>query len=361
MRILVTGAAGFLGSKLVAALASQPSLRVSGRPPAPIDEIVAYDVVPPPVGLAPPAASGRARITPLSGDISRLTEVEALFAEPFDLVFHLAAVVSGQAEEDFDLGYRVNMEGTRNLLEACRHRAESHVPADSDRASRAAPVEEGARPPVFIFASSTAAYGGELPARVPDDLRLVPATSYGAQKVIGELLVSDYSRKGFVDGRALRFPTIVVRPGAANRALSSFVSAIVREPLSGREASLPVDEKVAVYILSPALLIRNLIHGAAVSGEELGLDRALTLPGLRVTVGEIIAALREIAGAEVAARIVRRPDPLAARVVAGWPADLAASRARSLGFVADLDIREIIAQFIEEELGGSGRSAVVPR
>jgi nucleoside-diphosphate-sugar epimerase len=208
------------------------------------------------------------------------------------------------------------------------------------------------RPPVFVFASSTAVYGGDLPERVADSLRLTPTTSYGTQKAVGELLVNDFSRKGFIDGRAFRFPTVVVRPGAPNRALSSFVSSIIRDPLQGREAVCPVADDVRVFILSPRMLIRNLVHGVELPAETLGLDRAMTFPGLRVSTGEILGALRDIAGNEVADRIVKRPDRLVAEVVSGWPGDIASERARALGFVADTDVRDIITAFIEDELDG---------
>jgi nucleoside-diphosphate-sugar epimerase len=321
MRVLILGGAGMIGRKLAQRLAADG--RVGGRT---IESMTLYDIVPalPPAGAAFPI---RVEIgdLPGPGEAARL-----LMAEP-DIVFHLAAIVSGQAEQDFDLGYRINLDGTRAVLEAAR--------------------TAGHRPRV-IFASSLAAFGAPLPDPIGDDYLVAPLTSYGTQKAIGELLVSDYTRKGFVDGYALRLPTICVRPGKPNAAASGFFSAIIREPLSGQEAVLPVSEEVMHWHASPRAAVGFLLHAATLDGERVGPRRAFTLPGVAVTVGEQIAALRKIAGDTVAGRIRRAPDPFVQRIVAGWPRRFDAKRAGDLGFEAESSFEEIIRVHIEDELGG---------
>jgi nucleoside-diphosphate-sugar epimerase len=239
-----------------------------------------------------------------------------------------AAIVSGQAEADFDLGMKVNLDASRHLLEACR--------------------SAGHRPRV-VFTSSVAVYGGELPAVVRDDTALTPRSSYGAQKAMAELLLSDYSRKGFVDGRILRLPTIVVRPGKPNKAASSFVSGIIREPLNGEEAICPVALDTRIWLLSPRMAVEALIHGGEVAPERLGDSRAVNLPGLSVTVADMIAALSRVAGPETVARIRFEPDDAIARIVGGWPGAWETSRAEELGFAGDADVDSVIRAYLADE------------
>jgi nucleoside-diphosphate-sugar epimerase len=246
-------------------------------------------------------------------------------------VFHLAAIVSANAEEDFDLGVRVNLEGTRNVLEACR----------------ALP-----QPARLVFASSVAVYGGDMPEVLDDGTILTPQTSYGAQKAIGELLLNDYSRKGFVDGRALRLPTVVVRPGKPNKAASTFASSIIREPLAGEEAICPVARDAAMYVLSPRRVVAALIRAFELPPAAFGMTRMLTLPGITVSIGEMVDALAAVAGERVARRVRWEPDPVIQKIVAGWPAAFDARRARAMGFEADPDFASIIRAHIEDELGG---------
>ena len=244
-------------------------------------------------------------------------------------MFHLAAIVSGQAEADTDLGYRVNLDGTRAVLDACRALGSS---------------------PKLIFASSLAVYGGALPPEVGDATALTPQSSYGAQKAIGELLVNDYSRKGFVDGRALRLPTVVVRPGRPNRAASTFASSIIREPLCGRGAVCPVSSDTVMALASPRRVVAGLVHALDIPAAAFGASRSLQLPGFSVSVGEMAAAVRRAAGAAAYGRISWQPDPAIQAIVGSWPQALAAPRAEALGFGRDRDIDEVVAAFIEDDL-----------
>jgi D-erythronate 2-dehydrogenase len=324
MHVVITGAAGFIGKKLAGALLAPGALEAgSGRHA--IERLTLFDVT---------RAEGLpedARVTSMAGDITDLAEVHRAIRDDVDGVFHLAAIVSANAEEDFDLGMRVNLEGTRNVLQACR----------------ALP-----RPARLVFASSVAVYGGDMPDVLDDGTILTPQTSYGAQKAIGELLLNDYSRKGFVDGRALRLPTIVVRPGRPNRAASTFASSIIREPLAGQEAICPVGRGAAMYILSPRRVVDALIRAFELPPEAFGMTRMLTLPGITVSIGEMVDALREVAGERVAERVQWQPDATIQKIVAGWPTAFDARRARAMGFAADRDFAEIIRAHIEDELGG---------
>jgi nucleoside-diphosphate-sugar epimerase len=245
-------------------------------------------------------------------------------------IFHLAAIVSGMAEADFDLGMRVNLDATRQLLEVCR--ARGHRPR-------------------LVFSSSVAVFGGDLPPTVLDTTAVNPRTSYGAQKAAAELLISDYTRRGFVDGRALRLPTITVRPGRPNAAASSFASGIVREPLNGVEAICPVDPGTRMWVMSPATVIDCLIHGHEISADSLGSNPVVNLPGISVTAAEIAAALERVAGREVAGRIRWERDPRIAAMVSSWPGVLDTPRARALGFPSDDNFDAIVRRYVHEEYG----------
>jgi len=321
MKVLITGGAGMIGRKLAQRLASDGAL--AGKA---ISKLTLYDVVPP----AAPAGAG-VPVTLATGDLPAMGEADRLIADRPDVIFHLAAIVSGEAEQDFDKGYRINLDGTRCLLEA---------------------IAKAGHKPRIVFASSIAVFGAPFPDAIGDEFVNTPLTSYGTQKTIGELLISDYSRKGFIDGIAIRLPTICIRPGRPNKAASGFFSNIMREPLAGEEAVLPVAESVMHWHASPRAAVGFMLHAAALDLARLGWRRALTMPGLAVTVGEQIAALRNVAGDRVVARIRRLPDPFVESIVAGWPRKFTPTRALELGFKADASFEEIIRIHIEDELGG---------
>ncbi len=322
MHVLIIGAAGMIGRKLSARLLADGQL--NGRP---LTRCTLFDVVPP----LPIEASGINTPT-VTGDLSSPGVAEELLKGEPDVIFHLAAIVSGEAEQDFEKGYRINLDGTRNLLEAIRLSGTQ---------------------PQLIFTSSIAVFGTPFPEPIPDQYHHTPLTSYGTQKAICELLISDYSRKGFVHGIALRLPTICVRPGKPNAAASGFFSNIIREPLSGQTAILPVDDSVLHWHASPRSAVGFLLRGAEITPAEIGNHRALTLPGVAVTVGEQIAALTRVAGPAVSARIVRQPDPFVQSIVAGWPRCFTAQRALSLGFQVENSFDDIIRTHIDDELGGA--------
>jgi nucleoside-diphosphate-sugar epimerase len=246
------------------------------------------------------------------------------------VIFHLAAIVSGEAEADFEKGYRVNLDGTRRLFEAIR-------------------LAGGGYRPKLVFTSSIAVFGEPLPEVIGDTYHLTPLTSYGTQKAICELLLADYSRKGFLDGIGIRLPTIVIRPGKPNKAASGFFSGILREPLSGQEAVLPVDDSVRHWFASPRAAVGFLLHAAELDTAPLGQVRTLTMPGLSATVGEEIEALRRAAGDSAVELIRREPDAAVAKIVAGWPGNFDAGRAEALGFTAETSFDEIIRAHIEDE------------
>jgi nucleoside-diphosphate-sugar epimerase len=314
MRIVITGGCGFLGRRLAMLLLERRAA----------DELVLFDNAPP----ALPLPEDR-RIALVTGDIADRATVAALIAPGTDAVVHLAAIVSGQAEADTDLGYRVNLDGTRAVLDACR-------------------ALGGA--PRVVFASSLAVYGGELPPAVGDDTALTPQSSYGAQKAIGELLVNDYSRKGYIDGRALRLPTVVIRPGRPNRAASTFASSMFREPLCGQEAVCPVAPDTVMALASPRRVVAALAHALELDGADLGEHRTLQLPGYSVSVGEMAEALRRAGGEAAHARLRWQPDPTIQAIVGSWPRALSAPRAEALGFEADAGIDEAVRFFIEDDL-----------
>ena len=322
MKVLITGGAGMIGRKLAQRLASDGAL--AGKP---ISKLTLYDVVP---AAAP--ADAQVPVDLASGDLPARGEADRLIADRPHVIFHLAAIVSGEAEQDFDKGYRINLDGTRNLLEA---------------------IAKAGHKPRVVFASSIAVFGAPFPDAIGDEFFNTPLTSYGTQKTIGELLISDYSRKGFIDGIAIRLPTICIRPGRPNKAASGFFSNIMREPLAGEEAVLPVAESVMHWHASPRAAVGFMLHAAALDLARLGWRRALTMPGLAVTVGEQIAALRNVAGDRVVARIRRVSDPFVESIVAGWPRKFAPTRALELGFKADASFEEIIRIHIEDELGGN--------
>jgi nucleoside-diphosphate-sugar epimerase len=318
MRIVITGGCGFLGRRVALLLLER------GSSLGPIDELVLFDNAPP----ALPLPQDR-RLKLATGDIADRDTVSRLLTTGTAAVFHRAAVVSGQAEADTDLGYRVNLDGTRAVLDACR--------------------ALGTRPRL-VFASSLAVYGGALPPAVGDDTPLTPQSSYGTQKAIGELLVNDYSRKGFVDGRALRLPTVVVRPGLPNRAASTFASSIIREPLAGKDAVCPVSPDLVMALASPRRAVAALHRAHELPAEAFGANRSLQLPGFSVAVGEMAEAVRRAGGEAAHARIRWQHDPEIEAIVAGWPQALAAPRATALGFAADADIDQAVQAFIEDDL-----------
>jgi nucleoside-diphosphate-sugar epimerase len=321
MHILITGAAGMIGRKLSARLVKDGQL--NGKK---IDRLTLIDVV------APEKPAGFIGTTDLSAsDLSSPGAAAKAIAGRPDVIFHLAGVVSGEAETDFDKGYRVNLDGTRALLEEIR--------------------ATGYKPKV-VFTSSIAVYGAPFPASIGDEFQLTPLTSYGTQKAISELLLADYNRRGILDGVGIRLPTICVRPGKPNKAASGFFSGIIREPLAGQKALLPVAESVRHTHASPRAAVGFLIHAAGLTREQLGPRINLAMPGVSCTVGEQIDALRRVAGDKVAARIRRAPDELVQRIVSGWAERLDAKRARDLGFKAETSFDDIVRAHIEDELGG---------
>jgi D-erythronate 2-dehydrogenase len=320
-----------VGRKLVERLASDG--RLGGRE---IKTLTAADVVEP---QAPPGALFHVKL--FSSDVSQPGEAEKLLAEGPDVIFHLAAIVSGEAEADFDKGYRINLDGTRFLLDAIRGLGQMS----------AAGFRKSYRPRV-VFTSSIAVFGAPFPEAIPDDFHLTPLTSYGTQKAMCELLLADLTRRGFLDGVGIRLPSIVVRPGKPNKAASGFFSGIIREPLAGQEAVLPVDDSVLHWHASPRSAVGFLVHAAALKVEQLGPRINLTMPGVCCTVGEQIEALRRIAGDKAVARIRREPDELIARIVAGWPRRFETRRARELGFRVEATFDDIIRAHIDEDLGG---------
>ena len=321
MHILVTGAAGMIGRKLIERLAHDKSLNGQA-----IDQLTLLDIVPAqaPQGL---------QATIKTADLSSPGAAEDAIATRPDVIFHLAGIVSGEAETDFDKGYRVNRDGTRNLPEAIRKTGDGYKPK-------------------VIYTSSIAVFGAPFPHSIPDDFHLTPLTSYGAQKVIGETLLADYTRRGFLEGVGIRLPGITVRPGKPNKAASGFYSGIIREPLAGQEAMLPVAEEATNTHASPRAAAGFLVHAASLSSEQLGPRINLTMPGVCCTVGEQIAALRRVAGDRVVARIRREPDEFIMRIVAGWPSRFDATRAHALGFTAETSFDEIIRIHIDDDLGG---------
>jgi nucleoside-diphosphate-sugar epimerase len=312
-----------IGRKLVARLVADGA--VGGQP---IERLSLVDVVAP---TAPAGIPGKA----WAADLSAPGEAARMVAEAPDLVFHLAAIVSGEAEADFDKGYRINLDGTRFLFDAIRALGQQRDYA-----------------PRVVFTSSIAVFGAPFPDAIGDEFFSTPLTSYGTQKAIGELLLADYSRRGIFDGIGIRLPTICIRPGAPNKAASGFFSSILREPLAGQPAVLPVGDDVMHWHASPRAAVGFLMHAATLDTAPLGARRNLTMPGLAATVAEQIEALRRVAGDKAVALIRREPDETIGRIVAGWPRRFDAKRAEALGFVAEKSFDDIIRAHVEDELGG---------
>ncbi len=322
--VLIIGAAGMIGAKLTRRLVGESA--VAGKP---ITQLTLVDIV------APPKPEGTSiKVETKAVDLSAPGVADAVVKSRPDFIFHLAAIVSGEAEADFDKGYRVNLDGTRFLFEAIRKVG-------------------GGYKPRLVFTSSIAVFGAPFPDAIGDEFFTTPLTSYGTQKAIDELLLADYTRRGFMDGIGIRLPTICVRPGKPNKAASSFFSGIIREPLAGEEALLPVPETVRHWHASPRSAVNFLIHAAGLDGERVGTRRNLSMPGVSATVGEQIAALRKVAGDKVAARIRHAPDPVIMKIVEGWARNFAPERALKLGFRAEENFEEIVRIHIAEDRGGT--------
>jgi D-erythronate 2-dehydrogenase len=326
MNVTITGASGFIGRKLAHRLLAANALIGSNGETSRVERLILLDVIDPSSELAEDP-----RVTVVTGDITDRALLEKAIPADTDSVFHLAAVVSAGAEEDFDLGIAVNLDATRAILDICRGHGSK---------------------PKLVFASSCAAFGGDMPDVIADMTARTPQTSYGTQKVIGELLVNDYSRKGYVDGRALRFPTVVVRPGKPNKAASTFASSIIREPLQGDRAVCPVTPGSRMFLASPRSIIENVVRAHNLSEEEWGPSREATLPGFCMTIRAMADALEAVAGKTVVDRIDWEPDAFIQKIVDGWPPEFDTQKALSLGFVRDSSMEEVIQAFIDDELDG---------
>ncbi len=311
MHVVITGGAGFLGQRLARKLLEKSE----------IQSLVLADIV-------APSGPQDNRVTLVQADLTDFEAAESLITAQTTVVYHLAAVVSGQAEANFDLGMAVNCEGTRYLLEAVRRKAAGAM---------------------FVFASSLAVFGGELPAVILDKTAVMPQSSYGTQKAVSELWVNDYSRKGFVDGRVLRLPTVCVRPGKPNAAASSFASSLIREPIKGETAVCPVGDDLRLWLSSPSTVVDNLAHVNTLSAERFGFTRTVNLPGITVSVGDMIAALGRVVGAAAVEKIRYEPNEAIAKIVESWPSEFAVDRAIDLGFVGDRSFDDMIKAFVSEQ------------
>lgn len=315
MRVVITGGGGFLGQRVARALLARGGLAGEPQAATALTKLVLLDQAMPDDGVAAD------NVVTYTGDIGDRALLKRVFAAPTDAVFHLAAVVSAGAEADFDLGYQVNLDAARGVFEACRQQP---------------------RPPRLVFASSVAAFGGDLPQVVTDATAATPQSSYGTQKVIGELLVADYTRKEYIDGRSVRLPTIVIRPGKPNRAASGFMSSILREPLNGEPAICPLLPDAKMWILSPERAVDALIRAMELPAQAWGRNRTLNVPGITVSVAEALSALEKIAGRECVARVRFERDAAIEKIVLGWPAHFATGRADQLGFKGDDGIEDVI-------------------
>jgi nucleoside-diphosphate-sugar epimerase len=327
MQVVITGGAGMLGKKLANKLLERGTLAGPDGKQRTIDKLVLMDVA-----EAPDLPKDK-RVQFVAGEVYDPALIGKLISGDTNSVFHFAAIVSAGAEADFELGYKVNLDGTRVVLEACRALK---------------------TPPRVVFTSSVAVYGGDMPKVITDEQKLTPQTSYGAQKAMGELLVADYTRKGFVDGRSLRLPTIVVRPGKPNKAASTFASSIIREPLQGQVAICPVRPDNWMPLLSPRKTVECFIHAHELASEKWGTNRTLMLPSFDVTVGEMADAVKRVAGNDAYKKIVWKQDPLIQKIVDGWPARLESKRARGMGLTDDGSMDAIIQAFIEDDLRPAG-------
>ena len=321
MKILILGSAGMIGQKLVAKLLSLKTINEKK-----IQEIILFDVI-----TTPKIDETDIKIQIKTGDFSDPTVSKNLVKDKPELIFHLAAIVSGHAEKEFDLGWNVNAKGSWNLFEAIRSVGQNYHPK-------------------LVFTSSLAVFGAPFPDRINDEFFTTPLTSYGSQKVVSELLLSDYSRKGMIDGISIRFPTICVRPGKPNLAASGFFSGIIREPLNGQEAILPVSTDTRHYFASPRSAIHFLIHAAELDTKKLENRNTLNMPGLSATVYEQIESLKRISGNEIVKLIKHKADADIQKIVGSWAKDIEASRAKKLGFKAETNFDEIIKVYIEEDL-----------
>ena len=322
MKVVITGGGGFIGLKLAQALLAGGTLAGVDGTPQKIARLTLVDQA------FPDGLPRDSRLETLTGDISDPEFAARAIAPDTGSVFHLAAVVSGAAEADFDLGMRVNLDGMRNALEQARRCV---------------------RPPRLVFASSVAAFGGALPDVLDDSTTPAPQSSYGSQKVIGEYLVSDFSRKGYIDGRTLRLPTVVVRPGKANAAASSFASAVIREPLNGVAYDCPVGPETGVWLLSPRRVVAALMHAHDLPAAKWESNRVVNLPGITVTVAEMIESVKKIAGEQAAKRVAWKPDERVAAIVRTWPVSFATPRALGMGFKPDPGIDAVIRDHIADE------------
>lgn len=322
MRITILGGGGFLGRKIAARLAAEGTL--GG---VPVTALTLFDIA------VPPKVDAGFPVTALAGDVVDLPE--AAIPPGTDVIFHLAAVVSAQAEADYDLGRRVNLRGTDAVIDACRRL-----------------VAAGGKPPRVVFTSSVASFSGGQGVTLPDSARQVPGNSYGAQKAAAELILADAGRRGFLDAVSIRLPTVIVRPGRPNKAASSFFSAIIREPLLGLDTELPVGDDFAAWVCSPRKAVEWLMHAAAMDTASMGLDRSLSPPGISVTVAQMLAALDTVQPG-ASARVKRVRDEAIAAIVGTWPPAFTAERARALGFVPHEPMEQIVRSFIEDDLAAT--------
>ena len=322
MRVVITGGAGFLGSRLAKKLLAREHLTDAQGTQRPLRELVLLD-------QAPARGFDDPRVRSVTGDLADAAVIEQVLTPDTDSVFHLAAVVSGEAEANFDLGMRVNVDATRLLLERCRRLN---------------------APPKVVFTSSLAVFGGPLPDPVGDDAPITPQASYGVQKAIGEQFVYDMTRKGFLDGRSLRLPTVTVRPGKPNKAASSFASGVIREPLAGVDAPCPVAPTTRMWVQSPRAVIDNLVIGHEASASKFSHTRSINVPGICISVAEMVAALRRVAGDAVADRVKWQFDPVIDRIVSTWPANFAPKLGPALGMKADVDFDSIVRAYIADDM-----------